>query len=120
MTVKTLEEMLDYAKNIVDTDVNAFILFLFQNRQDMGQYKSIMSVQNKYVGLGTLTFGVIPEDWESARSTYSGVQCTHIFVHGFPKSDVKGLLRARCKSYKHTREPSGFYTPTHIERVEYW
>lgn len=113
--MKTIEEMLEYARNIADNDENANIVFLFYDRSQLIDITQ-NHITNVYKSLGKIQFGIIPEDSEVASQQWSGTHITHLFFADMPRLDVYVVLKRRIRSHTPTKEPLGIYTRFYVER----
>ena len=116
--MKTLDEMFAYAKNIVDNDENANVLFLFKTWDDLLKYRSVCT--KKYIAVyeskGILRLAVLPLSHKEGWQLVAGMQLTHVFCQGYPSAEVRGMLSSRLRSFIKTKEPMGFYYDGWVER----
>jgi hypothetical protein len=117
--VKTTEEMLEYAKSIVDNCQHSVVLFLVKEYNDISACKHLFTKPSHsiYKSKGKLYIEHLPRDYRATHGMFGGMDLTHIFVCSFPTYEVSNLLKSRIK-LRATKEPCGFYLPTHVERWE--
>ncbi len=116
--MKTTEEMLEYAKSIVDNDENAYILFLVHNVEAYVKIKSNMTnkCEGIYKSLGTIVFGITPINHHECCGKWGGMQITHLFLADIVDNDVYAYLRSKLRTAKTLKEPIGVYHRWHVER----
>lgn len=117
--MKTQEEMFNIAKGIVDNCEFSTVLFLTAKYEDISNYKHLFTkpTHSIYQSKGRLYIEKLPRDYRATHGVFGGMNLTHIFVCGFPTYEVSNLLKSRIK-HRTTKEPCGYYLPTHVERWE--
>jgi len=119
--MKTLEEMFQYAKTIVDNDENAIVMFFVDNYEIIKSISSELSngIECTYKSKGSLYVRVSPKSMEEFWHYFYGFNITHLFITGLPLSnDLYAALKSRIRSHKKTKEPFGIYNSFHVERWE--
>ena len=118
--MKTLQQMFDYAKKIVDADEHAYVVFLVKDTDEYTGVKNVMTNRQLgiYKGKGTILFGIIPSIHEECCSRWAGAQITHLFLSDYASPLVYSFLKSRVRTLHKLTEKQGIYFPWGVERTE--
>ena len=120
--MKTLGEMIDYAKNIINSDREVRLAFFVKSLKDIPD--SVVCKKPSYTlysadNRSYLRFFVLPTT-KTELECLSGVAFTHVFVAPsiYPSNDVYCFLKGKIRSSFTFKEPQGFYREFGVERWE--
>lgn len=100
--MKTIQEMFDYAKTIVDEDEEAFVGFFASSREELLE----LNINRYQFGMcSRLYIGVTENSFER----YCGLQFSHLFIYGNCNLTDRLFLMSRTRNRRDTKVPTGIY-----------